>query len=220
MAMTALRFTVVLLLAAWAVVSAAAGLFVYLWIRERYGRGGPFPAKNARALLNPGRALLQPVAPTVQAFRLRPGDVALELGPGPGYFTVEAARTVGAGGRVICLDVQPGMIAALRGRLDEQGVTNARLLVGDATSLPFADHSVDNVFLVTVLGEIPDRPRALAELRRVLRPGGALSIVESLTDCDYQFEDAVRDLCRATGFTPVDHQKQRLGYLIRFAAPA
>jgi len=217
--MAALRFVVVLLLAVWAAVSAAAGVFVYLWVRERYGRGGPFPAKDARALLNPMRALLHPAAPTVRAFGLRPGDVALEIGPGPGYFTVEAARTIGAGGRVICLDIQAGMIAALRARLAAEGVTNGRLLVGDATRLPFASHSIDNAFLVTVMGEVPDRPQALAELRRVLKPGGALSVVESLTDCDYQFEDAVADVCRATGFLVAGHERHRLGYLMRFAAP-
>jgi SAM-dependent methyltransferase len=218
--MGALRLIVVSALAVWAAVSALFSLFVYLWIRERYGRVGPFPASQALSLLNPMRALLHPVAPTVRAFRLRPGDTVLEIGPGPGYFTVEASRTVGAAGRVVCLDVQPGMIATLRGRLGAQGVRNAALLVGDAASLPLGDHCIDRAFMVTVIGEVPDRPHALAELRRVMKPGGVLSIMESLTDCDYQFEDSVRDLCRATGFSVVGHQRQRLGYLMCFAAPA
>jgi ubiquinone/menaquinone biosynthesis C-methylase UbiE len=156
----------------------------------------------------------------VRAFRLRPGGVALEIGPGPGYFTGEASRAVGPDGRVVCLDVQPGMIATLRQRLDGQALGNVRMLVGDAMSLPFADHCIDNVFLVTVIGEIPDRPRALTELRRVMKPGGVLAIMESMSDCDYQLEDAVRDLCRATGFAPAGVERRRLGYLMRVTAPA
>jgi len=70
-----------------------------------------------------------------------------------------------------------------------------------------------------VLGEIPDRPQGLAELRRVLKPGGTLSITEHLTDADYQFEDTVRDLCRASGFEPGEHQRRFLGFTMNFAAP-
>ena len=207
------------LLLARGVLSALAAAGIYLWMRERHGRGGPFPARDAASLLNPLREWIQPSAATVRAFRLRPGDTVLELGPGPGYFTVEAGRAVGARGRVVCMDIQPGMLAALRGRLWHHGVTNARLLLGDATRLPLAAASVDAAFLVTVLGEIPDRPRALAELRRVMKPGGVLSILETMTDCDYQLEDSVRDLCGAYGFTVLDHQRQRTGYLLSFVAP-
>jgi SAM-dependent methyltransferase len=217
--MHVLWYVVMSIVAAWAAVSGFVAVFIYLWIRERYGRGGPFPASQALSLVNPMRALLQPVAPAVRAFQLRPGDTVLEIGAGPGYFTVEAGRTVGAAGRIVCLDVQPGMIATLRGRLDARGVDNTRLLVGDAISLPLADHCVDRAFLVAVIGEIPDRPEALSELRRVMKPGGVLSIMETLTDCDYQLEDSVRDLCRATGFSVVDRQRRRLGYVMCFAAP-
>ncbi|MFH1833750.1 MAG: class I SAM-dependent methyltransferase [bacterium] len=143
----------------------------------------------------------------------------LELGPGPGYFTVEASRMVSAEGRVVCLDIQPEMITLLRGRLDEKQVANAHPLVGDATSLPLADGSVDVAVMVTVLGEIPDRPSALAELRRVLKPGGALSISENLSDPDYQLEASVRDLCRASGFEELDCSREVMGYTMCFAAP-
>ncbi len=207
------------LLLAWGVLSALLAAGIYLWMRERYGRGGPFPAKDAASLLNPLREWMQPSAATVRGFRLKPGDTVLEIGPGPGYFTIEASKAVGMGGRIVCMDIQPGMLSALSGRLREHGVSNARLLLGDATRVPLAAASIDAAFLVTVLGEIPDRPRALAELRRVMKPGGVLSILETMTDCDYQLEDSVRDLCAAHGFTVLDHQRQRTGYLLCFAAP-
>lgn len=203
----------------WAAISALLGLFAWLWMRERFGRGGPFPAKDARSLLNPLRRWIQPIAPALQTFRIAEGHTVLELGPGPGYFTVEASRAVGAAGRVICVDVQPAMLSILGARLRELRAANARLVAGDAGKLPLADGCVDEAFLVTVLGEIPDRPRTLAELRRVMKAGGVLSVMETLTDCDYQLEDSVRDLCRAYGFDEIDHERRRLGYTLCFSAP-
>jgi len=155
----------------------------------------------------------------LEKFRLKPGDTVLELGSGVGYFSVDASRMVGAEGRLLCLDIQPSMIRALHERLEGHRVSNAHPMVGDGLNLPLADDSLDAAFLVTVLGEIPDRPKALAELRRVLKPGAVLSISEYLGDPDYQLEAAVRDLCRASGFSPLDHHRQLLGYTMRFAAP-
>ena len=170
-------------------------------------------------LLNPARPLMHPVRRTLEAFRLRPGATVLELGPGPGYFTPEAASMVGTTGRVVCLDLQPGMLALLQNRLREQRVTNAFPVAGDATRLPLASGSVSAAFLIAVLGEIPDRPTALAELRRVLRPGGTLSFLETLTDPDYVFIDTLKDLCRAYGFELIEHRRQLWGYTMTFAAP-
>jgi ubiquinone/menaquinone biosynthesis C-methylase UbiE len=205
------------------VVLLAAGgvLFVYLvgWLRERFGRGGPIPFSQASVLEHPLRPLIHPRGATLRKFRFKSGDTVLELGPGIGYFTVEASRMVGSEGRILCLDIQPQMIGALRRRLDEQQIANVHPMVSNALKLPLADDSVDAAYLVAVLGEIPDRPRALAELRRALKPGGVLSISESLTDPDYQLEDSVRDLCRAVGFEVLDHSGERLGYTMCFAAP-
>ena len=204
-----------LVLAVWAL----ATVYVFYWFRERYGRGGPIPASQAGVLLHPLRPWIHPLRETVEKFGLKPGDTALELGPGPGYFTAEAARVVGPEGRVVCLDLQPEMIAMLRERLDEQVIANAHPAVSDATKLPLADRSVDAAFLVTVLGEIPDRPAALAELRRVLKPGGVLSFSENLADPDYQFQASLRDLCRASGFEVREESGERLGYTMCFTAP-
>lgn len=193
--------------------------FIYFWIRERYGRGGPIPVSQAGALLHPLRRWLQPVRPTVEKFRLKAGGTVLEVGPGPGYFTLEAAGVVGPSGRVVCLDVQPGMLDVLQRRLGERGVVNAHPIVGDASRLPLAGRSVDAAFLVAVLGEVPDRPAALRELRRVLKPGGVLSFTETLTDPDYVFQATLRDLCRASGFEELDRSRETTGYTMSFVAP-
>ncbi len=213
--MRKLKLLLGLLLLVWGAVS----LYFVIWYRERHGRGGPMPASQAAHLLNPGRRLLHPVRRSIEEFRIRPGDTVLEIGPGPGYFTIEASRIAGTGGRVLALDVQREMAAILRGRLSEQGIGNAHPLLGNAEKLPLADGCVDTAFLVAVLGEIGDRPAALAELKRVLKPGGTLSVMETLTDPDYMFVESTRDLCRATGFEVIAHSRQPDGYTMSFTAP-
>jgi SAM-dependent methyltransferase len=202
--------------AGWALVT----LYVFVWLRERWGRGGPIPVSQAQILLHPLRRWMQPARATLEKFGIRPGGAVLEIGPGPGYFTLEAARMVGASGRMLALDVQRGMLAMLQQRLDGAGARDAHPILGDATCLPLRDGTVDVAFLVAVLGEIPDRPAALAELRRVLKPGGLLGITETLTDPDYQLAATVRDVCRASGFEPVEHSRERTGYTTLFRAPA
>jgi ubiquinone/menaquinone biosynthesis C-methylase UbiE len=72
-------------------------------------------------------------------------------------------------------------------RIRGAGLDNVEFHVADAHHRPLEDASVDRAFLVGVLPEIPDPQGALAELRRVLRPGGVLSISEGFIDPDYRF---------------------------------
>jgi len=196
----------------------AATVEIVGWYTARYRRRGPMPFAEAGTLHNPLRPLLHPVRRTLERAHVEPGTTVLELGPGTGYFSVEASRMIGPGGRLLCLDIQPPMLAELSEHLRDAGITNAGLILGDATRLPLVEGSVDTAYLVAVLGEIPDRPQALRELRRVLRRGGVLSITETLTDPDYQLEDSVRDVCRASGFEPLEHVRGLLGYTMNFRA--
>lgn len=204
------RFVVV----AWAVVST----WCLYALMQRYKRSRAFSYRWRWMLDNLPRHVVHPLRSTVDRFHVDKGHTVLEVGPGTGYFIVEVARRLGPEGRLVCVDIQPEMIGALRRRLLRQGATNAQPMVGDALGLPLAESSVDRAFLVTVLGEVPDRPKALAELRRVLKPGGILSITETLPDPDYQFPDVVRDLCRASGFRLLEHHRRLLGFTMNFAA--
>jgi ubiquinone/menaquinone biosynthesis C-methylase UbiE len=114
---------------------------------------------------------------------------------------VEAARRVGPEGRLIAVDIQPKMIAQAEKRVQEAGLTNVETHIADAYHLPLDDASVDRAFLIAVLPEIPDQARALIELRRVIRPGGVLSITEDFTDPDYPFAFETVRRVEAAGFS-------------------
>ena len=125
--------------------------------------------------------------PILDRVELKPGERVLELGPGPGMFSVEAARRLLPSGKLVVVDIQPEMVAKVEERIRQEGLENVEFHVASAYQLPLEDVSVDRAFLVTVLPEIPDRQQALMELHRVIKPGGVLSITEEFLDPDYPF---------------------------------
>ena len=116
----------------------------------------------------------------LRALGLRPGDRVLDAGSGFGRHAFELARQ---GYRVAALDVAAPELKSTRdtfaamveaGEIDEDRVLG--VVCGDATQLPFADGTFDGVVASEVLEHVQDDVGALAELVRVLRPGGALAV--------------------------------------------
>jgi SAM-dependent methyltransferase len=168
-------------------------------LMARFGKRMPCPASISWLVDNPVRRYY--TRHVLDQIGIRPGETVLELGPGPGIFTVEAARRVGPEGHLIVVDVQPEMIGRVERRLQEAGLTNVEIHVGDAYGLPVEDESLDRAYLITVLPEIPHQALALDELNRVLKPGGMLSITEEFMDPDYAFPFETTQLVEAAGFS-------------------
>jgi ubiquinone/menaquinone biosynthesis C-methylase UbiE len=136
----------------------------------------------------------------VERIGLKPGQRVLEVGPGPGRLLIPAARRVLPGGEVVGIDIQPGMIERLKERSKAANITNLTAILGDATQPIVAEATFDLAFLVTTLGEIPDRAAALVQCFRALKSGGVLSISEMLPDPYYQSKTTVKRLAEAAGF--------------------
>lgn len=192
-------------------------LFIQIAVRllRRY-RHFPAPAFTSAFLNSPLRLVLQPPALIVGRLDIRPGMVVLEVGPGSGTFTVEASRRAAPGGRVIAVDIQPQMLARLRARLEEESIGNVTPRLADARYLPLDDSSVDRALMVTVLAEVPDPVRALTEIRRVLKPGGMLSVSEFVVDPDFRWRSTVTEWARRAGFRLVASYGSPLNYTLNF----
>jgi arsenite methyltransferase len=119
---------------------------------------------------------------TLQALRLRRGERVLDIGAGPGMLACEMAEAVGPDGAVQGVDPSDSMLAIARSRQPPPSSAPVAHTRGDAVGLPFADGSFDAAVSTQVYEYVPDMPRALAEVRRVLRPGGRLAILD--TDWD------------------------------------
>jgi SAM-dependent methyltransferase len=110
----------------------------------------------------------------IEALDPRPGDRVLDVGCGPGFYVAEILDRVGESGAVTGLDASPAMLAITTRRVADRA--NATVLDGEATALPFAGASFDRAVSVQVLEYVHDTAAALAELRRVLRPGGRVAL--------------------------------------------
>jgi arsenite methyltransferase len=110
----------------------------------------------------------------------QPGERVLDIGSGPGYLAVSLADAVGPTGTVCGLDVSEAMNTIARSRCASRAWIH--IDDGDATTLPYPDASFDAAVSTQVYEYVSDLPRALAELRRVLRPGGRALILD--TDWD------------------------------------
>ncbi len=145
----------------------------------------PMPQWMANAIDNPFRRRIQPPDETAIRHGIQPGMRVLEVGPGNGTYTLAAARRLGPDGELVTVDIEPRMIERVQRRIEAEGVTNIDARVADAYDLPFEDGSFDLVYMITVINEIPDIPRALAEFHRVLKPIGTLVFSELIMDPDY-----------------------------------
>lgn len=109
---------------------------------------------------------------------VRGGDTVLDVGSGSGTDALIASRLVGEEGVVFALDMTRAMQEKLERVALEAGAANVRPLAGNAEEIPLPNECVDAVTSNGVLNLVPDKPRAIAEIFRVLRPGGRVQIAD------------------------------------------
>ena len=125
-----------------------------------------------------------------QLVLLGPGGRVLDVGCGAGGALLPAARRVGPTGEAVGIDLAAGMVERTREAAAEAGLEQVRAEVMDAAQLEFPDEHFDAVLCAFTLAAIPDAERALAEMRRVLRPTGTIGVAvwENLVDNRWLWE--------------------------------
>jgi ubiquinone/menaquinone biosynthesis C-methylase UbiE len=132
------------------------------------------PEIFAFTLNNRIRRRLQPPEQLISKLGIRPSDVVLDFGCGPGFFTVPLARVAA---RVVAVDVSPEMLEKAASYAKSEGVV-VEFLRSDGIKIKLENESVDVVFLNHVFHEIDDGQKALSEFLRTMKPSGRLIIVE------------------------------------------
>lgn len=176
----------------------------------------PMPQWMSDLIDNPLRQKIQPPSETATRHEIQEGMRVLEIGPGNGTYTIEAAKRVGPQGELFVIDIEPKIIERLKQRLAKNKITNIQPRVADVYDLPFESASFDLIFMITVINELPDIPKALLEFKRVLKSSGKLVFSELLFDPDYPLAYKLIQTVQSAGFQLVARKSNFIFYTLVF----
>jgi SAM-dependent methyltransferase len=149
------------------------------WAADRDQYGNP---RDTEALIaaqeEPGREKWQKPEQVLDALGVKAGDTVCDIGAGPGYFALRAAKRVGEKGRVFAVDVDPRILDALRARIERAGARNVTPVLALASDPLLPPSSCDLILIVDTYHHFPDRARYLQRLVALLRSGGRLANVD------------------------------------------
>jgi ubiquinone/menaquinone biosynthesis C-methylase UbiE len=143
---------------------------------QQHGR--LFSPKDLGLLEAPDRDLWQRPDQIMDALGIADASVVADVGAGSGWFTVRLARRVGPNGIVYAQDVQQEMLAAITRRVQREGLTNVRPVLGHDSDPRLPRGKLDAILMVGVYNEIDDRVTMLKNLGAALKPQGRLGVIE------------------------------------------
>ena len=107
---------------------------------------------------------------------IKEGQTILDFGCGPGFYTIAAAKMVGAKGKVYALDIHPLAVRSVEKKAKKEGLTNITTILSDRdTGLP--DQSIDVALAYDMIHMVKDKQALARELHRILKPNGLLSVI-------------------------------------------
>ena len=175
---------------------------------------GYFMASRLRKLLQNPSTILTPY--------IRPNMTVLDFGSAMGFFSLPMAQMVGSGGKVICVDLQPKMLAVLTRRAARAGVSDrieTHACAPDSLRLEGRDDSLDFALAFAALHEVPDQTRCLRELYQLLKAGAPLLLAEPKEHVTAaEFDQSVAD-AEEIGFIPAERPHIRWSRAILLAKP-
>jgi ubiquinone/menaquinone biosynthesis C-methylase UbiE len=135
------------------------------------------PAAYIAALEDPKRDAYQKPHEVMAALAVQEGEAIADIGAGSGYFTMRLAQHVGPTGRVYAVDVDPDMIRHLHARVRDAGVLNVVPILARPDD-PLLPQRVDRFVIVDVWHHVEDRPGYLARMKKLLKPGGQIVMID------------------------------------------
>ena len=156
---------------------------------------------------------------TIEYLNVKPGMDMLDAGCGPGRLAIPLAERTGPAGTVTVMDIQEGMLAEVRKRAEKDKLTNIRYVqegIGDGR-LP--ERAYDRIVMITVIGEIPERNKAMQEIYQALKPGGILLIEETIRDPHFQRRQTIRAMAEELGLIERGLFGGRFNYTILLEKP-
>jgi ubiquinone/menaquinone biosynthesis C-methylase UbiE len=203
---------------------AAVGFVIYFlffalvivrWIRHTYHF--PIPDFMTPVIDNPIRRKFWQNPQTIaRRMKLQPGMTVVEIGPGNGSYTKAVADAIQPGGMLYAVDISNNVVDRLRARFTREGVKNVIPKIEDAHHFTFSDESIDRVFAVSCLPEIPDPVKVLEECRRILKAEGLVCFSELIIDPDYPLRRTEKKWAEKAGLKLIQEFGNWLTYQLHF----
>jgi ubiquinone/menaquinone biosynthesis C-methylase UbiE len=174
-----------------------------------------FLASRLRKLWQNPRTILAPY--------LRPGMAVLDVGSATGYFSLPMAEMISPGGKVVCVDVQPKMLDALRRRAAEAGLADrieTHVSSESSITLRGRDASFDFALAFTMLHEVADPSNFLREIYQLLKPGASLLLTEPVGHVKQAQFECTLSLAERQGFVLTGRPPIRLSHAAVLTKPA
>jgi ubiquinone/menaquinone biosynthesis C-methylase UbiE len=127
---------------------------------------------------SPGRDERLQINRVMDILGIAPGKAVADIGAGSGWFTVHAARRVGASGQVYAVDINPEAIRYVQNRAQKEQLHNVKTILGKADDPLLPRNSVDSVLLLKTYHEVAEPVALLRNLRASLRPGAKVGIID------------------------------------------
>jgi len=143
---------------------------------------------------------------SLKAAGLKFGQKVLEIGCGPGFFTIPAAKIVGEKGVVYALDNHPLAIKSVQKKVKKEGRGNVETILSDAAKTELPDKSIDVTFLFGFVHHTGGLENILSELYRVLKPEGVLSIEKT----PWLSKEKLITVVEKNGFIYLRHHRKRV----------
>ena len=137
----------------------------------------------------------------LRAAGLKSGQKVLEVGCGPGFFTIPAAKIVGKEGFVYAVDAHPLAIERVKEKIKKEGIKNIKSILANASDTGLPDRSIDLAFLFGLRYIAGGLENVISEIHRVLKPGGVLSFEKTRGSAKKLIEEVERG-----GFTYSERQ--------------
>ena len=160
-------------------------------MKKSFATKGVFPHKWAFTLLFPLRNIILSSRELIKRLDLKEHYSVLEVGPGPGFFSVPVAKKLKKG-KLYLADIQPEMLAYAKKRLRKRKIENVEYYLCNGKTFDFDDDFFDIIFLVTVLGEVENKEAYIKEFARILKSDGVVSVTELAGDPDKM---SIEELC-------------------------
>ncbi|MBY9019105.1 MAG: methyltransferase domain-containing protein [Candidatus Lokiarchaeota archaeon] len=177
----------------------------------------PIPAFMTRIIDNPiRRKFIQKPYLIAERMNLQPGMKVIEIGPGKGNYTKAVACKILPDGEVYAIDIQESVINRLKKRLENEEIKNIIPMINDVYNLTFENESIDRIFAIACLPEIPNPVQALMELKRVLKPEGIISFSELFIDPDYPLRRTEKKWAKEAGLVFIERFGNFFSYQLNF----